>query len=430
MNDLSKRFIALSIPNILANLVVPLASIVDFTVIGRVNDLSTVAAISVGSIIFDYLFLSFNFFRMGTTSQTVKYFSSGESEEVLNTLKMSVLVSSSMGIFIWVISPVIFLIAKSVLSIESNLVTQVEEYFYFRILGAPAVLGLMSFNGWYLGRQKAKKCLFITSVNNGLNILLTIMLVIPLSMGVKGAAIATAASAWLTFLLMLIFGRKWFHIFKPSSFLLLKQKQRIKDFFAINLSLFIRTLCLVSCFSLFVNLSANISQTMLVLNSILLRIFYFYSYFIDGFAFSLEALIGEFYHSANKVKMKLVTLISLKFSAMTYVLFGMTLLLFWNSLIGFINQNTDVILHSQASKPWPLIAMLMATLAFLMDGIFVGIGDSKSLRNSVVLGFLTSLIFFVIFKFFTVNILLWLALISFVSVRSIYLSFIYKKEYL
>ena len=112
MTDLKKQFIKLSIPNILANLVIPIASIVDVSVLGQTELLMPVAAVSLGSLIFDYIFIGLNFFRMGTTAMTVKEYGSGNKKEaVLDVLKQSVIMSVLMGLLITAISPIINWIA-------------------------------------------------------------------------------------------------------------------------------------------------------------------------------------------------------------------------------------------------------------------------------------------------------------------------------
>jgi MATE family multidrug resistance protein len=72
---------------------------------------------------------------------------------------------------------------------------EVEQYAlsYFRILiwGAPAVLGLYSFNGWFLGRQNARFPMTIAIVQNVVNIGVSLCLVMGLGMKVEGVAIGT-----------------------------------------------------------------------------------------------------------------------------------------------------------------------------------------------------------------------------------------------
>ena len=253
----------------------------------------------------------------------------------------------------------------------------VSEYFFYRVIGAPAVLGLMSFNGWYLGRQRAGKVLFITAMQNGLNIILTIFFVLKLNWSVKGAALATAYSSWGTFILMLILGKKWYHIFNWKSFKRVLHREKMREFMHLNGSLFVRTICLISTFSIFTNLSALMGEVALVVNSLLLRLLSLYSYFIDGYAFSLEAMGGEFYHGKKKRQMHDIFLYAIMISTITFVTFAGVFYIAWDPIITFLNKSPEVLVFSQDYKWYLAVTMLLAMMLYLFDGIFVGIGDAK-----------------------------------------------------
>lgn len=429
MSDLKKQFIKLSIPNILANLVIPIASIVDVSVLGQTKLLLPVAAISLGSLIFDYIFIGLNFFRMGTTALTVKEFGSGNHDKVLDVLKQSVIMSLLMGVLVVSISPIVNWVALKVLNSNNEVAPLVSEYFYYRVIGAPAVLGLMSFNGWYLGRKRAGKCLFITSMQNGLNIALTMWFVLKLNWGVKGAALATAYASWATFILMLILGKKWYHIFKWSSLKSVLHREKIREFLHLNGNLFIRTICLISTFSIFTNLSALLGEVALVVNSLLLRLLSIYSYFIDGYAFSLEAMGGEYYHSNQKQKMHDIFLYSIMISAITFLIFSGVFYIGWDQIINLLNKSSEVLAYSQDYKWYLMVTMFLAMMAYLLDGLFVGIGNAKALKNNIVVAFILSGVGFVIYKVTPLNTILWLSLWVFMFIRSAYLFTLYIKKY-
>jgi multidrug resistance protein, MATE family len=427
---INKRFLALSIPNILSNLVVPLASLVDITVLGQSSDTNPVVAIALGSLIFDYLFVGLNFFRMGTTSLTVKEFGADNSKGVVEVLRQAITMSMVIGVAILLAAPVFHFISLKLLNASSEVAPLISEYFYFRILGAPAILGLMSFNGWYLAQQRAKVCLVLTGIHNVLNIVLTLYFVMSLGMGVKGAAIATAASAWFTFIIFLLKGKKWLIIFRLKSFKESLSKSKMKEFINLNGNLFIRTICLVSVFSIFANLSALLGATLLVVNTLLLRLLSIYSYFIDGFAFSLEAMGGEFYHRNNKQDLKNVVKQAFKVSLITFLIFSLVISLGWDSLISFLNKSELVLAESRSYKMSLILTMFLAIGAYLMDGLFVAFGDSRNLRNNILAAFFGACLVFIIFYYWKLNSILWPALWVFMLIRSVYLAIVFKREYL
>ena len=62
-------------------------------------------------------------------------------------------------------------------------------YFYICIWGAPAVLGLYSFAGWYIGMQNSRFPMYIAITQNIVNIAVSLLLVYGLGMKIEGVAI-------------------------------------------------------------------------------------------------------------------------------------------------------------------------------------------------------------------------------------------------
>src|SRR5210317_550041 len=62
-----KTIIAIALPAILANSSAPLVGLVDTWAIGHLPDPAFLAAIGLGSVIFNFIFWAFGFLRMGTT---------------------------------------------------------------------------------------------------------------------------------------------------------------------------------------------------------------------------------------------------------------------------------------------------------------------------------------------------------------------------
>ena len=59
-----------------------------------------------------------------------------------------------------------------------------------------------------------------------------------------------------------------------------------------NLDIMLRTLILVFSFAFFINQSAKFGDTVLASNHILLQLIAFSAFFLDGYAFVVEALVG------------------------------------------------------------------------------------------------------------------------------------------
>ena len=63
---MNKKILQLTIPNIITNITVPLLGMVDMAIVGRLS-LDNIAAITIGTSIFNLIYWNFGFLRMGTS---------------------------------------------------------------------------------------------------------------------------------------------------------------------------------------------------------------------------------------------------------------------------------------------------------------------------------------------------------------------------
>ena len=66
----SRRFFRLAIANILSNLMTPLAGIVDTAFLGHLADIRHLGGVALAAVLFNFIYWSFGFLRMGTTGMT------------------------------------------------------------------------------------------------------------------------------------------------------------------------------------------------------------------------------------------------------------------------------------------------------------------------------------------------------------------------
>jgi len=70
--DLRRRFARLTFTNIISNITVPLASLVDTALLGHLESIRFLAGVALAAVIFEYVYWSFGFLRMGTTGTTAQ----------------------------------------------------------------------------------------------------------------------------------------------------------------------------------------------------------------------------------------------------------------------------------------------------------------------------------------------------------------------
>jgi MATE family multidrug resistance protein len=201
----------------------------------------------------------------------------------------------------------------------------------------------------------------------------------------------------------------------------------MKEFFRVNKDIFIRTLALIFTISFFTSKSAEVNDTVLAVNTILLQFVIFFSYFVDGFANAAEALTGRFIGARDRAGLLRSVRLIFLWSGGVAVFFVLLNAFGGRFIIGLMTNNSDIIAGSMSYLPWVIAVPIVSFTAFVWDGVYIGATSSVHLRNSI----LVALAVFLAVYYFAVPSMgnggLWLAMLTFLTVRGIYLSIFAKK---
>ena len=91
------RVVRLALPMTLAHLSTPLLGIADAAIIGRLGQAHLLGAIAAAAVIFDFIFWSFGFLRMGTAGLTAQALGAGDAAEQRATLMRALIVAVCIG---------------------------------------------------------------------------------------------------------------------------------------------------------------------------------------------------------------------------------------------------------------------------------------------------------------------------------------------
>ncbi len=379
---MNRQIIRLALPNIITNITVPLLGIVDLALMGHLNNPVYIGAIALGSTIFNIIYSSFSFLRMGSSGLTSQAFGARKKEEVSLILQRSLLLAFGLALVIMLFRYPIQWIALNLLDGSAQVKLLAQQYFYIRILAAPATLGLYAFYGWYLGVQNAVIPMILAVVVNVVNIALNFLFVHSFGMKSDGVAWASVIAQYSGLVLAGIF---FFSKYKQYqirfSMKQIIESRAIKRFFGVNTDIFIRTVMLWFVLAFFTSRSAKSGDNILAVNTLLFQLFYFFSYFADGFAYAAEALTGKAKGSRNFDEMKLVVksvfiwgwVIALTFT----VIYGFGL----DVIMKLLSDNRLILTMAKPYYVWIMIIPLISIAAFNWDGIFIGATASRAMRN-------------------------------------------------
>lgn len=429
-----KRVWSLAWPIVLANITIPLIGATNVAVIGRMDSPVYIGAVALGVVVLQCIYWSFAFLRKGTTGITAQAYGANDMQGVFAALVRSLLIAFSLGVLVTILQIPISKIAFWILDGSQEVEALAQEYFHIRIWGSVATMGNYVMLGWFYGIQKPKTALAFRVAMNVLNIPLAIFLVLTLGLGVAGAAWAALISHFFVFILssIIAFYLMYKELNTESGFdwsFLDHVKDRIKlvKVFKINGDIFVRTVLVFIAFSWFTGEAAKQGDIVLAVNTVLLNLFWFISYALDGFSNAAETLVGQALGAQKKENFDKAVSVTTKMAGFFAVLFLLSYYFGGELFISLLTNLEEVKNISLEYLPWLIFMPIVGIWCFQLDGIYIGVTQTKIMRNMMLVSFAVYALAIIFLPNYLGNHGLWLALHIFMLVRAFTLWLPYEK---
>ena len=419
MNKGNKEILDIALPSIISNITVPLLGLIDVAIVGHLGSASYIGAIAVGSMIFNIIYWLFGFLRMGTSGMTSQAFGANDSQETARLLVRSCgvgLIAATMLILMqYPIKELSFILIQT----TSEIYELTSRYFNICIWGAPAVLGLYSISGWFIGMQNSRYPMYVAITQNIVNILASLLFVYGYGMKIEGVAFGTLIAQYAGFIMACLLWKHQYGTLLPHLHLkALTNRQAMSKFFQINRDIFFRTLCLIAVTTYFTSAGAKQGDIILAVNTLLMQLFTVYSYFMDGFAYAGEALTGKYIGAEQHDGLR--KMIKRLFQWGIGIALAFTLIYAFSGeiFLQLLTNDQSVILASKEYFFWAILIPIAGYSAFLMDGIFIGATRTRYMLWGMLAA---SFAFFMIYLGLKEmgNHALWGAFIIYLSIRGI-----------
>lgn len=430
---MNKRIVCLAIPNIITNITVPLLGMVDTAIVGHLNadgqSADYIGAIAIGTMIFNIIYWNFGFLRMGTSGFTAQAYGAKDRTQQMSVLLRACFIALTASLLLIVLQKPIAALVFAFVENKNSAASLAADYFFIRIWAAPATLGIYVLKGWFIGMQDSKTPMWISILINVLNIAFSFLLAIEYGMKVKGVALGTVIAQWGGFATTLLF---WFVKYGSlRKYINLKHALSVKklaEFFKVNADIFLRTLCLIAVTSYFTIASSSMPYPLLAVNTLLMQLFTLFSYFMDGFAYASESLCGRYKGAKDYASLASCVKHILLWGGVLSLLFTAVYFLWGENILSILTDKAEVLAVCKDYKAWTLLIPLCGCVAFLYDGILIGMTETKIMRDAI---FVATALFFVLFFSFKSSIgnnALWIGFLTYLSARSILMMWWSKKK--
>lgn len=422
---MNKQILHIALPSIISNITVPLLALVDTTIVGHLGAASYIAAIALGGMIFNMIYWLFNFLRMGTGGLTAQAYGANQHQMASYILLRSLTIAGGIALALLLMQRPIFQVTFHFVTASTEVRSLASVYFDILIWGAPAMLALYSFTGWFLGMQNARIPMCIAITQNVVNIAVSTLLVFGCHLKIEGVALGTLISQYTALLLAIVFCLTKFDVKQHFELKAILDISALKRFFQINRDIFLRTLCLIAVTTYFTSAGSAQGELTLAANTLLMQFFIIFSYFMDGFAYAGEALGGRYFGAHDRLNFRRMTRCLFTWGGALSVLFFFIYFFCGTPLLHLLTDNAQVIDRAQQYLPIVYFIPLISFAAFIFDGLYIG---TTATRYMLISMFCASAAFFVLINVCTLsNTLLWLAFLVYLGGRGLMQAFLFKK---
>lgn len=415
-----RQFFQLAIVNILSNLMVPLAGLMNVAFLGHLAEIRHLAGVALATVLFNYIYWTFGFLRMGTTGMTAQAIGREDREAVLLTGLRNGVLALGLGLAILVLQQPLKTLGFTLLNATPEVKASGQAYYNTLIWSAPATLLNFVLVGWFLGRAQSGKVFALSAVSNLSNVALDYLFIVRWGWQSAGAGLATAINQYL----MVLVG-----LYLVSREIPFKQVRSVagqilnpialRAAFVLNGEILVRTFALVSTFAVFTNLSSTLGTEVLSTNAVLLQVVTLAAYFIDGLAFATESLAGVLRGKGAIAQLTQLVWVSGVASLSLGLLIAISFILTPIPLFRLLTNHAEILDPISSYVGWLLPVLGFGSISYMLDGYFLGLTEGRILRISVMMAALIGFAPMAVAAWYLRNShLLWLSLALFMVVRA------------
>lgn len=387
---LSRKHInKIAIPSIFAGIAEPFLSLTDLAIIGQVklNSVEVLAAVGVvGSFISAIIWILAQA-KTAISTTVAQYSEPDKIKDAKLIFPQLLFVNLIVCLFILAISLPLARSLFEVYSIDGLTLDFAVDYYKIRAYGIPITLLTFSIFGVYRGLQNTIWAMYISIGGGLLNVVLDYGLIHGINglippMHIQGAAYASIISQ-----IFMLFAAIWI-LYKKTDFRIKVQfpfHPKIKALLLFSVNLFIRTLTLNIVIYLTNKYAAQEGDIALATHTILINIWLFTCFFIDGYSNAANAISGKLIALKAYDKIAVFWRKILKYSMLLSCITALSIFILNKEIAMLFTKDKDVISTFQQMSLFLVLLQFLNGFTFSLDGLGKGLGMGKQLRNSLLI---------------------------------------------
>ena len=431
-----KQINKLAIPAIIAGIAEPLLSITDTAIVGNVdiNPIESLAAVGIAGSFLSAIFWILAQTRSAISAIIAQYLGADKLDEIKTLPGQIITINITLSILIYGITLLFVEFIFKLYNAEGLILNYAVDYYKIRAVGLPFTIFTFSVFGIFRGLQNTFWPMVISIIGTVLNIVLDYAFVFGIdgvipAMHIKGAAYASVIAQGFMALLSLIL------VIKKTPFNLkftFPFNKEIKRLLLLSLNLFIRALALNIALYFANAYATKYGNNYIAAQTIAFQIWLFFAFFIDGYSSVGNIVSGRLLGEKDYKNLWNLSIDLTKYAALVALILCAVCFIFYQP-IGQLFTKETIVLDTFYGIFWIVIIMQpLNAIAFVFDGLFKGLAEAVTLRNTLLiatfLGFIPALL---IGDYFGLKLYaVWIAFTVWMLLRMLILVFKFRNKYL
>lgn len=385
-----RRVLAISVPAIVANSSAPLVGLVDTWAVGHLPGAVHLAAVGLGSVIFNYILWAFGFLRMGTTGLVAQAHGRGDPEALARVVVRSAVLALGFGVLLLALQSTILSLSLRVMAPPEDVAAITADYFRIRIWAAPASLLVYAITGALFGQGRTGAVLALQLALNLSNAALNLLFVVGLDMGVPGVALGTLVAQWLSAAVGLWLladdpglRRMASAVFEGATWTL----DRFRSLVMLNGFIFVRTILLMTALALIMRQSAALGEVGMAASHVVNQYMMLMALGLDGFAHAAEALTGAAWGERNRAAFSRWVRLAGFWAVLASALYALGFWVAGDAITAMLTDLESVRVATHGLMPLVVALPVVAVWCFHFDGVYIGATAGGAMMTTMAAAF-------------------------------------------
>ena len=366
----------------------PLVALFDVFIAGRLGT-GPQAGLAVGVAMLGFLLFSTNFLEYGTTAVVAQRLGAGDVQGSRRAGLAAVVAAIAIGVLMSLAVVVgAHWLMTTVMRAEGSTATEGAQYLQVRMLSAAPFLVLRAGNGWFRGRGNTLPPLMVSLVMSALSVGAAPALAFGWGnvdgLGLRGIAIAAAGAEVLGGAALLLLAGRDARRLGPSGSA--NAGPGWGNALALNRDILLRTLCVTGTFTLagIAASAVDSSGVTAAAYGIVSSLWLFTALALDSLAIAAQSMVGAEVGRGHGAAARAIAARISTLEVAVGLVAGLLLAALAVPLIALLSGDGEV--RTTALPAVLILAALMplSAIVFGLDGVFLGAGDGRYLRDSMV----------------------------------------------